>query len=103
MTVSMTWPQYLRKECTVTIELSRTETEILSVLLMAGERPLTCHEIIERVYPDPDTQPDTALKALHVYIHRLRRKLGKDTICYEKARAGWYLAQKRRSPRPRRA
>lgn len=75
--ISMTWPQYLRRQCTVdgrVVALGRTEVEIISALLIAHPSPVKIPELIERVYPDPDLEPDYATSVLTVIIHRFRRK-----------------------------
>jgi DNA-binding response OmpR family regulator len=83
--VSMTWMQYRHLGiCSVhgtLVALTRQESEIVSILLMAKPNSLITHsEMIERVWPDPDTQPDTAKLVLKVYYNFLRKKLGQGII-----------------------
>jgi DNA-binding response OmpR family regulator len=73
----MTLPLYAEGLCRIsgrTKRLTRLETEILAVLLVAHpDRWTTIDDLIEAVWPDPDTQPLTANRDLGVYIWRLRR------------------------------
>lgn len=74
----MTWPQYLRRECTFNgdvIKLGRVQTEILSTLLMRSPAPVSASDLIEAVYPNPDKEPDWADSCIKVLVHRVRKKL----------------------------
>jgi DNA-binding response OmpR family regulator len=77
VSLSMTLPLYAEGLCRIsgrTKRLTRLETEILAVLLVAHpDRWTTIDDLIEAVWPDPDTQPLTANRDLGVYIWRLRR------------------------------
>lgn len=78
MTISMTWPQYLRRQCTFNgevVNLSRTEAEIVSTLLMWRGRPVPKSTLISAVWPNPDLEPDWSENSIFVYAYRLRRKL----------------------------
>lgn len=59
--ITMTWPQYRRRQCSVgnwIVKLSPTETELLSTLLIRYPNPVTITELVEAVYPDPDAEPE---------------------------------------------
>lgn len=76
--ISMTWPMYRHRECRYRgrlVQLTRSETEVLSVLLLHRGRPLFAGQLLEAIYPDPDDEPDTAKKCLHVFLSDLRTKL----------------------------
>lgn len=86
--VSMSWMQYrhlgLCRVHDTLIYLTELETEIVSTLLMAKPNSLITHkEMIERVWPDPELQPETASKVLGVYYTLLRKKLGRGIIVTE--------------------
>lgn len=76
--VSMTWPQYLRHECTrggEVVRLAPAQAEFLSILLVNHpDRYLSNEELIERMWPDPDLEPDSSNRIVDQYIMRLRRK-----------------------------
>ena len=78
--ISMTWPQYMRGECSATAQLSRMETEVLSTLLLRHPAPVSLHQMIEAIYPDPDRQAEYATRAVPVFVMRLRNKIGRDQI-----------------------
>jgi DNA-binding response OmpR family regulator len=76
--IRMTWPMYRHCECRYMeriVRLTRSETEVLSVLLLHRGRPLFAGQLLEALYPDPDEEPDTAKKCLHVFLSDLRAKL----------------------------
>jgi hypothetical protein len=74
--VSMTAPQMRRNECSIAGESTRLTplaTNLLSVLLLNHpDRYLGTNELIERVWPDPDFEPDSACDAIKQYVFRLR-------------------------------
>lgn len=76
--ISMTWPQYLRCQCTVAgqvVTLTRMEIEILLFLAL---RPgwVSRDEMVEFIYPDPDLEPEWAVNNMSVYIYRMRCRFG---------------------------
>lgn len=91
--ISMTWPQYQRRECSafIKVKLSRMEAELLSTLLARRPAPLTINDLIEAIYPDPNAEPDFAVQMTHRVIGRLRRKLGSHYI--ERTAMGYRLAR----------
>lgn len=61
MAVSMTWPQYLRSECTVTgftVKLTEYEVEALMFLMLRCPNPVTKEEMIEWLWPNPGLEPE---------------------------------------------
>jgi DNA-binding winged helix-turn-helix (wHTH) protein len=62
--ISMTIPQYCRHECTINgfaVKLRPQAAEVLSILLVSDPNEFVAQsELIEFVWPDPDSQPDYA-------------------------------------------
>lgn len=76
--ISMTMPQYRRRECRYrgeTVKLTPTETEIVSTLLALRGRCVPRQELIEILWPNPDDEPEWSYNQIAQYIRRLRRKL----------------------------
>lgn len=75
----MTWPQYLRRECTfngtVIVSLTPKEVEMLLVMLMRRPAPITADDMVEMVYRDPEAEPEWPVNVLRVLMSRLRKKL----------------------------
>lgn len=75
--ISMTWPQYLRAECSFrgqVIKLGRgIQTEILLYLLIT-RRLISKQELLEFIYPDPDFEPDYAAENIKKNMCLLRRR-----------------------------
>lgn len=78
--ISMTWPQYLRRECRVTVRLSHQENEVLSTLLARHPQPVTTGDLVEALWPDPDTEPRLPENRVSKLIASIRRKVGFDHI-----------------------
>jgi hypothetical protein len=79
MAVGMTWPQYLRRECTVgefTVKLSPHEAEVLLFLLLRCPNPVSRDEVLEWLYQEPDVEPDYAMGNVHSTIRNLKQKIG---------------------------
>lgn len=74
--IKMTWPQFKRRECTITARLSGRETAVLSTLLMHHPEPVKIDDLIEVVWPDPDVEPEWAKSQIYLVIKRLRAKIG---------------------------
>jgi DNA-binding response OmpR family regulator len=76
----MTLPQYKRCECSINgrrQRLSPQETELLALLLVADPDQWTSTgTLIEALWPDPDLEPEWALKCVHVVAGRLRTTFG---------------------------
>lgn len=72
--ITMTWPQYQRCECRLTVSLSHLEREMLSTLLIHYPLAVSIPDLIDAVYPDPDTDPLTADRQIECIAGRLRRK-----------------------------
>lgn len=81
--ISMTWPQFERRECEVDgrcVRLTKGEIRFLLPLLM-NRRMWTRDDLMEAVYPIEeydDRQPYD--KIIDVYICKLRKKLGRQHI-----------------------
>lgn len=78
--ISMTWPQYLRRECRVTAKLSPQENEVLSTLLARHPQPVTTGDLVEALWPDPDSEPRLPENRIGTLIASIRRKIGRDHI-----------------------
>ena len=75
--ISMTWPQYLRSECTVdgkVYHLCGQEREILFMLLL--HRRVANEDMIEHLWPDADKQPLTPLWIFRKIKCQLNQRLG---------------------------
>jgi DNA-binding response OmpR family regulator len=73
----MTWPMYLRHECLIEgelIQFTKSEAEVVATLLLNRGKAFSADELIESLYPDPDAEPDSAKRAVHVFIYRVLRK-----------------------------
>jgi DNA-binding winged helix-turn-helix (wHTH) protein len=86
MKVSMTLPQMRRGECVLgdalIVRLTPCELSLLALLLVTPPgRVVEYDEIIETLWPDPDTQPLTAPKIISVIKYRLQLK-GIHIDCY---------------------
>lgn len=91
--ISMTWPQYKRRECTFkgkVIKLTNHETELLSTLLIHYPRPVTREQLVESLYCFNDDEPDFSYNCISQFLTRLRKKLGKNTVA-NRIRIGFYL------------
>ena len=75
--ISMTFPQYLRHECTVDGRIVRMRglwAEALASLLVSHPaRFVSRAEMIEAIWPNPDFEPDYASVMVDMCIHGLRR------------------------------
>jgi DNA-binding response OmpR family regulator len=81
--ISMTVPQYRRREVTINghcVTMAGKRHELLAALLVNRGQWLTYDQIIEIMWPDPDNQPLTALGCIDQALLRLRRVLGVDAI-----------------------
>lgn len=79
----MTWPQHQRGQCQVdghVVELGRRLADILSTLLARSPHIVPTEDLIEEVWPDPDTQPLTARHILSRCAADLRRLVGRTHI-----------------------
>ena len=77
--ISMTWPQYLRQECSYKgwrTPLSAIEAEVLLVLLLRRNADSSTAFLVEAIYhDDPDGGPLSAESSTRQVIGRLRAKL----------------------------
>jgi DNA-binding response OmpR family regulator len=76
MSVSMTWPQYKRREATIdgwTVKLSGLQCNILFILLVRRQF-VKITDIADFVYPA--VAPINSHQAISITIATLRRKLG---------------------------
>lgn len=79
MQIRMTWPMYRRGQVgvgVVTIQLTRLELLIVSALLLRRGQYVDPGALLEAVYDRPDTEPESAIGNLRVFVSRLRRKGG---------------------------
>jgi DNA-binding response OmpR family regulator len=78
MAVSMTVPQYARREATIDgqrVFMTPAERDLLALLLIRGPRLTTREQMIEWLWPDPDREPETAQNGVEVRLSRLRKLL----------------------------
>lgn len=74
--ISMTMPQYRRRECSIngtSVHLRPMYIEVLSTLLAAGPRFVSRTELIEAIWPNPELEPDYAWTLVDHCILSLRR------------------------------
>jgi DNA-binding response OmpR family regulator len=74
MAISMTWPQYRRKECWYNrrpVKLSYMQAELLSVLLMHRGRILSRDELMDMLYPSVN-KPSPLMLSQHLGALRAR-------------------------------
>lgn len=79
MAVSMSWPQYLRCECTVTgfsVKLTEYEAEALMFLMLRCPNSVSKEELIEWLWPDPGLEPEFTESMVYQTMRRLRAKVG---------------------------
>jgi DNA-binding response OmpR family regulator len=96
MTVSMTWPQYLRGECEVhgyRIKLTDHETEALLLLMLRCPNAVSKEAIIDWLWSDPGIEPEFADSAVYHTMRRLRAKIGEFHIA-SRITFGYRLVQK---------
>jgi DNA-binding response OmpR family regulator len=77
MSITMTAPQMRRGEVTVdgrTICVPKHLHDLLTLLVMNRDRPamMTCGELIECLWPDPDVQPVSGTTYVSKLIYKLR-------------------------------
>ena len=74
----MTLPQYRRGEVSVDgvpVHLTPNETELVALMLVSDPNQIVDRDtFIEVIWPNPDTQPDTAPKIIDVMVMRCRKK-----------------------------
>lgn len=91
--ISMTWPQYKRRECLYKgnlIKLTRKETEVLMILLMNHPRPVTSEDLIVALYFNNDDEPDWSINCIAQFVRRLKKKIDKD-IFVNRPYIGYHL------------
>ena len=101
MAVSMTWPQYLRSECTVTgfnVKLTGYEAEALLLLMLRCPNPVSKEEMIGWLWPDPSFEPEFTENMVYRTMRRLRAKVGEFHIP-SRVNFGYRLLQQ---PEPKR-
>ncbi len=95
MAVSMTWPQYLRRECTVaqfTLKLTDYEAEALLFLMLRCPYPVSKEDLIEWLWPDPALEPEFTENMVYQVMRRLRAKVGEFHIA-SRVNFGYRLMQ----------
>ncbi len=78
--ISMTWPQYCRRQCMVVADLSPQENELLSTLLARHPEPLAAGELVEVLWPDPEDEPCLPENRIGKLVASIRRKIGRGHI-----------------------
>lgn len=81
--ITMTWPQYQRRQCSVTAVLSPQESELLSTLLVRYPQSVPVEQLIEAVWPDPEREADYARVRVRAIIGNLGRKIGMGRIDHD--------------------
>lgn len=74
----MTWPQYLRRECSYCghrVHLTPSQAKMLSVLLIRRGFVVDREALIDAIYPDPFAAPERDEDCMAVLLGLLRRKL----------------------------
>jgi DNA-binding response OmpR family regulator len=77
--VAMTWPQYLRAECSVTgftLKLTDYEAQALLLLMLRCPNSVSKDELIEWLWPDPGLEPEFTETMIYQTMRRLRAKVG---------------------------
>jgi len=74
------------------VELSANEFGVLEALLRAAPAPLSCEELLERVW---DEHADPFTRTVYVTVSRLRRKLGPPDVITNVARLGYRIGVER--------
>lgn len=76
--ISMTLPQCRRHEATIdgeVVHLTPNETELVALMLVSDPNQIVDKDtFIEAIWPNPDTQPDTAPKIIDVLVMWCRKK-----------------------------
>lgn len=81
--VSMTWPQYLRRQCVYKgklYKLTKMEIEVILVLLLNHPRPVNRDALIEALYCFDDREPDYGYNCVNQFIARIKKKIDRDVI-----------------------
>lgn len=102
MAIIMTWPQYLRGECTVsgfTVKLTEYEVEALMLLMLRGPNPVSKEEMIDWLWPNPVLEPKFTESLVYHTIKRLRAKVGEFHIP-SRVTFGYRLLQEPEAKRP---
>lgn len=78
MNVSMSWEEHLAGCCRIDGKLTRlpmSEARTLAAMIMTfpGE-VTTISDLIDRVWPEPDTSPEYAARIVTCYVRRLRAR-----------------------------
>lgn len=93
----MTWPQYLRNECSIgefVIRLTEGEAQLLSTLLVRYPEPVRLDDLIETLYPNPDLEPEDAEGVVSERMRNLARKIGTFRINNCGRYRGYWLCQR---------
>lgn len=100
--ITMSWPQYLRHECTVSgfrVKLSATQTELLLALLLRHPDHMTPGELAEMIWFDRE-EPDYKTPVADL-VRRLRAQVGAFRVA-SNTRTGYWLVQEPGDQRRRR-
>lgn len=96
--ISMTWPQYLRSECSVRHPLGKIKLKLsprsadvlLCFLLRKGKGSTSINDLVEFLWPDDD-EPQTSVVSVKVAIHNLRRDFGFYNVLVNRYNFGYSL------------
>ncbi|HET7255611.1 MAG TPA: winged helix-turn-helix domain-containing protein [Xanthobacteraceae bacterium] len=75
--IEMRWADYMRRECVYLgrrVQMTPRHCDILSILLLNRGQMLTTNEIIERLWPDPDLEPEWPKDTVRTHIYQLRNR-----------------------------
>jgi DNA-binding winged helix-turn-helix (wHTH) protein len=102
MQLSMTIPEALRGEVMVDgnrVHLTPTEMRLVSLLLVTPpDSVIETYDLIEALWPNPDTQPETAPKIISVMRYKLVHKGIRIRTCW--GRGMWSFSPEERGGRP---
>lgn len=79
MSIKMTWPMHQRQQARrsdgAIVHLTPAERDMLAIFLLNKLRPLSKYEVIERMWPNPDFEPEYVEQVFNTHLCRLRQKL----------------------------
>lgn len=77
--ISMTWPEYRRRECRIDgnpVSLKQQDADVLLLFLIRRGEIIPHIDIIEMLWPNPDAAPDYETDCCRTLVSRLRRTCG---------------------------
>jgi DNA-binding response OmpR family regulator len=91
--ISMTWPQYQRRECTIkgkVIFLTPIQCKIIFIMLVNRGKSISLTNMITYIWPDPDKEPNYPENNFYVHMTYLKRVIGNDIITQRNS-FGWSI------------